>query len=270
MLLLLLATFAIVAAACGSEDRADSAPAGQPNPTAVPTETPVPLFPITVDMDNEPAAFFAEIPVAERSCLESQWGADRYEAIRSGDERLEDESLDLVRCFSGETFSRVIAGGLFRELGELSDATLACVSEKLRGSNAVTIASSINDLAEDPTLEDFSEISIQIYTEIIPVTFCLNTAERALFNGNGQFGETVSTLECLYDGALSVGEDFGSVFHSGVEPSAEYRQVAVDCGYAIPTPFPSPDPDTGGRGVGTPVVPVLAPEPMPIILTPTP
>lgn len=81
LLLLILATFAIVAAACGSESAVDQAPVSIPDPgaaTAVAAvSTGADFVPIRADMDNEPAEFLDAIPETDRSCLEEIWGVDR-------------------------------------------------------------------------------------------------------------------------------------------------------------------------------------------------
>ena len=65
-LFLFLAAFAIVAAACSSEDAADLAPiidAGAATAVAAASSV-VSLEPIRADMDNDPAAFLDAIPEA--------------------------------------------------------------------------------------------------------------------------------------------------------------------------------------------------------------
>jgi|GEM_PF-2405278 len=248
LLLLILATFAIVAAACGSESAVDQAPVSIPDPgaaTAVAAvSTGADFVPIRADMDNEPAEFLDAIPETDRSCLEEIWGVDRYTAIRSGEERLNDESLDIFKCMSGETWSRIMTGGLLNEVGEMTAATLACVADKLADGNVAAIANRIGDLEGEPTLEDFASISIDMLSEIIPVSFCLNEDERAVMDAQSQFGASISTLECLYDGATSLGLDFSSVFRiapTGFEPPAEYLQVASDCGFPLEEVSATPD-----------------------------
>ena len=252
LLLLILATFAVVAAASGSEGGENTAPASIIDPDAATAvaaaASKAPFVPIRADMDNEPAEFLDAIPDTESKCLEEIWGADRYTAIRSGEERLNDESLDIFKCMSGDTWSRIMAGGLFNEVGELTVATQACVAERLAEGNVAAVANRINDLEGEPTLEDFASISIDMISEVIPVSFCLNEDERAVIDGQNQFGASIATLECLYDGAKSVGLDFSSVFQiapSGFEPPAEYLQVAEDCGHPI-TVMPTPS-GTDGR-----------------------
>ena len=240
LLLLIFTTFVVVAAACGSEGDAGTAPASIIDPGAATAVAAgsfgAPFVPITADMDNEPAAFLDAIPETESKCLEEKWGVDRYTAIRSGEERLNDESLDIFQCITGPTWARIMAGGLFNEIGELTVATQACVAEKLSKGNVSGIANRINDLDGEPTLEDFAEISIAMISELIPVSFCLNEDERAVMDAQSQFGASIPTLECLFDGATSLGLDFSSVFQiapTGFEPPAEYLQVASDCGFPI-------------------------------------
>lgn len=252
--LLILATFAIVAAACGSEDAVDQTPASIIDPgaaTAVAAGSlAAPFVPIRADMDNEPAAFLDAIPEAESKCLEEKWGVERYKAIRSGEERLNDESLDIFQCISGDTWARVITGGLFNEVGELTVATRACIAEKLSEGNVSDIANRVNDLDREPTQADFAEISIAMISEIIPISFCLNEDERAAMDGESQFGASIDILECLYDGAASLGLDFSTIFEiapTGYEPVAEYVQVAADCGAPIDDVSAVPTPDTRDR-----------------------
>lgn len=255
LLLIVLATFAVVAAACGSEGGANSAPAAQANPTPVPTASPIAFVPITVDLDNDPAAFLDAIPEADRACLEDEWGSDRYQAIRSGNERLGDETLGLFPCLAGDTLLRIMVGGITAEIGELTATTRECVVEKLREGSVSAIVRQVSELGAQPSLEEFAEIAIQMISETIPVTFCLNEDERAIMDAQNQFGASISTLECLYDGAESLGLDFSSVFQiapSDFEPPAEYLQVATDCGFDIPEAPPTPDPDARRRTIGTP------------------
>ncbi len=251
ILLLVLATFAIFTAACGSEDAVDQSPASildSGAATAVAAgSTATDFVPIKADMDNEPAAFLDAIPEAENKCLEEKWGTERYTAIRSGEEQLNDESLDIFQCITGPTWARVMAGGLFNEVGELTVATQACVAEGLSKGNVSDIANRINDLEGEPTLEDFAKISIDMISEIIPVSFCLNEDERALMDAQSQFGASISSLECLYDGATSLGLDFSTVFQiapTGFEPPAEYLKVASDCGFPVDDGSTSATPDT--------------------------
>lgn len=60
-------------------------------------------------------------------------------------------------------------------------------------------------------------------------------SKSSSFEASGNFA-SISTLECLFDGATSLGLDFSSVFQiapTGFEPPAEYLQVASDCGFPI-------------------------------------
>ncbi|MDP6821766.1 MAG: hypothetical protein QF554_00545 [Dehalococcoidia bacterium] len=278
LLLPVLAGFAVVAAACSGSNGAELSPGSIIDPDAATAvaagASKAPFVPIRADMDNEPAEFLDAIPEAENKCLEEIWGVDRYTAIRSGEERLDDESLDIFECMSGDTWSRIMAGGLFNEVGELSLATQACVAEKLAVGNVAAVANRINDLDGEPTLEDFASISIDMISEVIPVSFCLNEDERAVMDGQSQFGASIATLECLYHGAQSVGLDFSSVFQiapAGYEPPAEYLQVAEDCGYPI-TVIPTPS-GTDGRDRGdtsnTPASPsrdLGTPDPEPVLI----
>jgi hypothetical protein len=96
--------------------------------------------------------------------------------------------------------------------------------------------------------------------EIIPVSFCLNEDERATMDAQSQFGASISSLECLYDGATSVGLDFSTVFQiapTGFEPPAEYLQVASDCGFPVDDGSTSPTPVTrdGSAPSNVPVSP---------------
>ena len=241
-LFLFLAAVAVVAVACGSEDGAGFDPAsiidaGAATAVAAASDI-VPLVPISADMDNEPEAFLDAIPEAERKCLEELWGDQRYADIRSGDERLNDESLDIFKCITGETWSRVIAGGLFNEIGVLSVETTACVATKLGDGRVAAVADQLSQIEGEPTLADYALVSVGMVSEIIPVSFCLNEEERDLIDAESQFGTsmTISDLECLYDGTQSLGLDFSTVFQiapSDYEPSPEYLQVALDCGFPV-------------------------------------
>lgn len=256
-LLLFLAAFALVAVACSSEDTPDLAPiidAGAATAQAAAADA-VPLVPIHADMDTEPAAFLDAIPEAESNCLEEKWGDDRYTAIRSGEERLNDESLDIFQCITGETWSRVIAGGLFNEIGELDPITLSCVANKLGDGKVAAVASQLQQIEGEPTLEDYAAVSMQMISEIIPVSFCLNEDERAKLDSQSQFGTSISTLECLYEGTESLGLDFSTVFQVAppdFEPPAEYLQVAADCGFDTPETSSRTETQSGDRRIGTP------------------
>jgi hypothetical protein len=243
LLLLAMPVFAVVAVACSSEEIANLSPgsiidAGAATAVAdastavADAASKASFVPIRANMDDEPAVFLDAIPETDRKCLEEIWGEDRYTAIRSGEEQLNDESLDIFKCMSSETLSRITTGGLLNEVGELTPATLTCVATKLAEGNVAAIAGRIGELEGEPTLEDFAPI----LTEIIPVSFCLNEDERAVMDGQSQFGSSIETLECLYDGTEAIGLDFSTVFEispSDYEPSAEYLKVATDCGFPI-------------------------------------
>lgn len=257
LLLPAVAVLAAVVVSCGSDGDTKLDPASIIDPgaaTAVAAAAnTTSLVPILADMDNEPAAFLDAIPEAERACLEEKWGEQRYADIRSGDEQLNDESLEIFQCITGETWSRVIAGGLFNEVGGLDPATLSCVATKLGDGSIAAIADQLQQVDGDPTLEDYLAVSMQMLSEIIPVTFCLNEEERARLDVQGQFGMSVSTLECLYEGTKSLGLDFSAVFQiapPGFEPPAEYVQVAVDCGLDVSRTETQP----GEGTMGTPEV----------------
>lgn len=237
-LLLFLAAFAVIAVACTSEDKPDLPgiiDAGAATAEAAASQL-AELPPITVSLDDEPAAFLDAIPETERRCLEDEWGDDRYTAIRNGEERLGDETLGLFPCIAGNTLLRVMVGGMTAEVGGLSVETQACMIQKLSAGTTSTVISQIDALGDKPSMEEFGAIAMDLITETIPVTFCLNEEERTKLDSQNQFGTSISTLECLYDGAESVGLDFSSVFEiapSGFEPPAEYLQVASDCGFPI-------------------------------------
>lgn len=251
ILILILATFAVVAVACSSEDTLDLAPiidAGAATAEAAASQL-AEFPPITVSLDDEPAAFLDAIPETERQCLEDERGDDRYTAIRNGEERLGDETLGLFPCIAWNTLLRVMVGGMTAEIGGLSIETQACMIQKLSAGNTSSVISHIDALGDKPSLEEFGPIMMDLITEI-PVTFCLNEEERAKLDDQNQFGTSISDLECMYDGVQSLGLDFSTVFEiapAGFEPPAEYLKVASDCGFPVDDGSTSPTPITRDR-----------------------
>ena len=89
-------------------------------------------------------------------------------------------------------------------------------------------------LQSSPTFEDWSRWKageLASLDEIIMTDDPVSTNDEP-----GELFVSLSTLECLFDGATSLGLDFSSVFQiapTGFEPPAEYLQVASDCGFPI-------------------------------------
>ncbi len=213
------AVFAVVAIAmiatiaCGSGDSSTDAqaPAATPDSTATPVAA-VSSEPITADPDKDPAAFIAALPESERQCLVDTLGEAVFGRLLDGEDPSEEDGRAILSCLSNETIKRVIVGQVIAQGGiELSEATLACIDDRLSTVDFLSLGSLFfdgsGDDSEDLNTEEIAEVALSLF----PAVFCLNDEERAGLGPAGSDGDsffsgvltgsTIDALECGFDAA---------------------------------------------------------------------
>ncbi len=108
--------------------------------------------------------------------------------------------------------------------------------DHLIGGDAVDPALGVPNLGPEPS-PTFEVWNMWKAGELASLDEIIMTDDPVSTNDEpGELFASISTLECLFDGATSLGLDFSSVFQiapTGFEPPAEYLQVASDCGFPI-------------------------------------
>ena len=204
--ILSVVAIATIAVACGSDE-----PAAEPItvPTVAPTPTPEHgLAPISVNPEEDPTGFLAALPSGEQSCIRTSLGDGRFEELFAPEEDPSTAELTaLLACVSDDTILNVAIGVALAESNlTLSDATLSCVSERLKDVDLGTLRLLVTD--EDTDDLDTTQI-LQFGLSAFPAIFCLNDAERAGLGGDDSgdamfaeiSGSTIDALECAFDAA---------------------------------------------------------------------
>ncbi len=206
-----LAMMAVIACGSGDSSTDTQAPTVAPDPTATPVPT-VSSEPITADLDDDPAAFIAALPESERQCLVDTLGEAVFGNLLAGEEPSDEDGRAILGCLSNDTIQRVIVGQVIAQGGiELSEATLACVDDRLSTVDFLSLGpfffDDSDDGGEDLDTQQIAEVALSLF----PAIFCLNDEERAAigsagsggddFFGGGLTGTTIDALECGFDAA---------------------------------------------------------------------
>ena len=204
----LLAATMVVVVACASATatpvpptETPVPPTPTPTPTPTPIPTPVPVEPITINPAEDPSGFFEALPASEAACVtDALGGRDRVIAMLKhtlGQDPLTPSEIDAVdACISDATVHSVFVGQLEREGGDLSDATVACLSQQIVGLSATAL------FVAKPAVDD----TISLLKGI----FCLNHDEREAISatdaayGFGDYGG-IDALECVVNGVGPTG-----------------------------------------------------------------
>ena len=241
----------IAAIACGTDDSPDGPVAAAPEPTATPVPT-VSSEPITADPNDDPAAFIAALPDAERQCLVDTLGEATFGNLLAGQDATAEDGKAILACVSDNTIQRVIVGQIIGQGGiELSDATLACIDDRLSTVDYHSIGSMFFDDALDVDGLSADDLDTELIAEaalsLFPAIFCLNDDERAALGsgGSGDAGEddffsglltgtTIDALECGFDAAGPEGLiSLVSIADEGEltsEAFAVFGAVIAECG----------------------------------------
>jgi hypothetical protein len=206
-----IAMLAVIA--CGTDDSSTDAqaPAAVPEPTATPVPT-VSSEPITANPADDPTAFIAALPDSERQCLVDALGEAVFGNLLAGEDPSDEDGRAILGCLTNGTIQRVIVGQVIVQGGiELSDATLACVDDRLSTVDFLSLGSLLLDGSgvdsEGLNTEQIAEVALSLF----PAIFCLNDEERAGLgsadSGGDDFfsgvfnGSTIDALECGFDAA---------------------------------------------------------------------
>ena len=179
----------LVLAACGGADNTPEGgnPGTAPTPASAPTERPSAGFqPITAQLPEDAAAFFAAIPAFERNCLVLAVGTPRFDEIAAGDDPTQDEGERLLGCVSGATAGRIVAGSLINasDLGSLSPDTLDCMAPRFARLTPSDLADDLVALARGDVLKDLSALSGKGLAPLLDGLSCLDDRERAAVNAS--------------------------------------------------------------------------------------
>ena len=104
-----------------------TAPTATPEatPTPEPEVMPEPIIPMRMD---DPEAFLAGLPDAERSCVSENSDPQALMALLGAPELASpDEAEQLIQCLEDETLMRLFLTGLIGQAGTLSEETSACI-----------------------------------------------------------------------------------------------------------------------------------------------
>jgi len=155
--LTLLAALTAIAVACTSSKPTPTPESVPPTfvrigitPTATPpvTPTPVPFKPILIDPGKDSLSLFDALPHDESTCLAEELGGREKAAavvhLSYSSGLIENSKPEKVtevigRCISDGTTERLFVGQIALEAGGLSDATIQCMKEKIRGISAEAI-----------------------------------------------------------------------------------------------------------------------------------
>ena len=167
-----------------------------PSPTLEPTSTPLPtprveptpmsksdqaamssidesLLPIAVFLDNTPEEIMDQFPTVESECIKEHFPADRMAEILQTASPTIMEGIVIASCLESATFVRVLLGSMLPESGTFSDATNACLTERMSDPGMVDAAglfimTSMGSI-DDPAAS----------FELAPFLLCLDDGERA-------------------------------------------------------------------------------------------
>ena len=135
-----------------------------------------PLSPIVVAEGTARQDVMSQLPDGEVECIRQHLGETAFGQFSRSDfsqDTSEVESEALSRCLNEEPLSRFFIGLAVSELGELSDATIACMGDVL----------SAHDMRAVFFDEGFWEAAFQA------IVGCLSDEERALAEAKGFFGD---------------------------------------------------------------------------------
>ena len=250
-----LVALTVILAACGGGD--EEATATPVPPTVVPTAVSVAhsFQPITADLVEDTLAFVASIPAFERNCLVAAVGQVRFDEIVAGNLDVTDkEGEELLRCISGITFGRVLAGALINEtdLESFSIETLGCMETRFSAATPSDFVDNFAELNVDDPISAVFDSADEALRVVLPAFFCMNDDERAVLDAeligsaDGFPSVTVTQLECMYD---SLSDQGLSGLFEGDTPTLEIFGALSECGFdlgglsgALPIPtFEIPD-----------------------------
>ena len=131
------------------------------------------LLPIAVFLDNTPGEIMGQFPDVESECIKEHFPADRMAEILQTASPTLMEGIVIASCLESATFVRVLLGSLLPETGTFSNATNACLTERLSDPELVDsaglfIMTSMGSI-DDPAAS----------YELVPFLLCLNDGERA-------------------------------------------------------------------------------------------
>ncbi|MCH7738898.1 MAG: hypothetical protein IIC93_01990, partial [Chloroflexi bacterium] len=164
----------VAAIACGSDDTSTESQA----PAAGPTATPLPTVssePITADPDDDTAAFIAALPESERQCLVDTLGEAVFGNLLDGEGPSDEDGRAILGCLSNDTIKRVIVGQVIAQGGiELSEATLACVDDRLSTVDFVSLGFLLFDASGNESAGLDTQQAANVALSLFPAIFCLN------------------------------------------------------------------------------------------------
>ena len=176
----------------------------EPTPTPAPTSAPAPtamskgaettmsddedsLLPIAVFSNVSPEEIMSQFPAVERDCLKEHLSPDRMAAILQAAQPTIVEGLVIAGCLDVRTFVRVFMGSFLPESGTFSDATNACLTERMSDTELVRTAG-LYIMTSMGRIDDFSKSF-----DVLPFMFCMNDDERV------DADLDLDVAECLVD-----------------------------------------------------------------------
>ena len=131
------------------------------------------LLPIAVFLDNTPEEIMGQFPEVESDCIKEHFPADRMAEILQTASPTLMEGIVIASCLESATFVRVLLGSMLPDAGTFSDATNACLTERMSDPTLVDsaglfIMTSMGSI-DDPAAE----------FELLPFLLCLDDGERA-------------------------------------------------------------------------------------------
>ena len=167
-------------------------PTSTPEPTNTPTPTPEPtqkfvskgdqvdkasiddsLLPIAVFLDNTPEEIMGQFPDVESECIKEHFPADRMAEILQTASPTLMEGIVIASCLESATFVRVLLGSMLPEAGTFSDATNACLTERMSDPGLVD-AAGLYIMTSMGSIDDPAASF-----ELVPFLLCLDDGERA-------------------------------------------------------------------------------------------
>ena len=220
------------------EPTSTPAPTPTPEPTNTPTPTPEStqkfvskgnqldeadvddsLLPIAVFLDNTPEEIMGQFPEVESQCIKEHFPADRMAEILQTASPTLMEGIVIASCLEPATFVRVLLGSMLPETGTFSNATNACLTERMSDPGLVD-AAGLYIMTSMGSIDEPASAY-----ELVPFLLCLDDGERAGADLD------LETAECLANELDPA--DLSALGTDDALPSA--AMAAMDkCGVAEP------------------------------------